>query len=93
MRVRVDQRRQPIRTRLYRLTYVPNMVLTWSSQVNPACSAQSLVVPDLIEGQDYLFRIRAENRFGFGPSIETPQGTRTRDPVRKSFYHQVPHQI
>lgn len=51
-------------------------------QVNPACAAQSLVVPDLINGQDYLFRIRAENRFGFGPFTETVEGTKARDPIR-----------
>lgn len=51
-------------------------------QVNPACAAQSLVVPDLINGQEYLFRIRAENRFGFGPFTETPEGTKARDPIR-----------
>lgn len=51
-------------------------------KVNPACAAQSLVVPDLINGQEYLFRIRAENRFGFGPFTETLEGTRARDPIR-----------
>lgn len=53
-------------------------------QVNPTCAAQSLVVPDLIEGQEYLFRIRAENRFGSGPFVETIQRTKARDPIRKS---------
>lgn len=52
--------------------------------MNPACAAQSLVVPDLINGQEYLFRIRAENRFGFGPPAETTEGTKARDPIRKS---------
>lgn len=51
-------------------------------KVNPACAAQSLVVPDLINGQEYLFRIRAENRFGFGPFTETIEGTKARDPIR-----------
>lgn len=51
-------------------------------KVNPACAAQSLVVPDLINGQEYLFRIRAENRFGFGPFTETMEGTKARDPIR-----------
>lgn len=53
-------------------------------QVNPTCAAQSLVVPDLIEGQEYLFRIRAENRFGFGPFVETIERTKARDPIRES---------
>lgn len=52
-------------------------------QVNPACAAQSLVVPDLIHGQEYLFRIRAENRFGFGPYAETLEGAKARDPIRE----------
>lgn len=51
-------------------------------QVNPACAAQSLVVPDLNEGQEYFFRVRAENRFGFGPYIATIQRTKARDPIR-----------
>lgn len=52
-------------------------------KVNPACAAQSLVVPDLINGQEYLFRIRAENRFGFGPYTETVEGAKARDQIRK----------
>ncbi|TWW80211.1 Titin [Takifugu flavidus] len=51
------------------------------TKVNPACAAQSLVVPDLINGQEYLFRIRAENRFGFGPFAQTIEGTKARDPI------------
>ena len=54
------------------------------SQVNPACSAQSLVVADLIGGEEYLFRVRAENRFGFGPYAETVDGSMARDPIRMS---------
>lgn len=46
------------------------------------CASQSLVVPDLIHGEEYLFRIRAENRFGFGPFVETTEGTKARDPIR-----------
>lgn len=53
------------------------------TKVNPACASQSLVVPDLVEGQDYLFRIRAENRFGIGPALETFQRTRAKDPIRE----------
>lgn len=53
-------------------------------KVNPACAAQSLVVADLINGQDYIFRIRAENRFGFGPVVETTEGIKARDPIRTS---------
>lgn len=51
------------------------------TKVNPACASQSLVVPDLVEGQDYLFRIRAENRFGIGPALETFQRTKAKDPI------------
>lgn len=51
-------------------------------KVNPTCAAQSLVVADLINGQEYLFRIRAENRFGFGPFAETMERTKARDPIR-----------
>lgn len=53
------------------------------TKCNPACAAQSFIVPDLIEGQDYLFRIRAENRFGFGPLVETIERSKARDPIRK----------
>lgn len=53
------------------------------TKVNPTCTTQSLVVPDLIEGQEYLFRIRAENRFGFGPHTTTTQETKAKDPIRK----------
>lgn len=55
-------------------------------QVNPACAAQSLVVPDLNYGQEYIFRIKAENRFGFGPYAETPEGARAQDPIRKCLH-------
>lgn len=53
------------------------------TKVNPACGSQSFVVPDLIEGQEYLFRVRAENRFGMGPYIDTIQRTKATDPIRK----------
>lgn len=59
------------------------------TKVNPACATQSLVVPDLIEGQEYLFRVRAENRFGLGPHITTIQRTKARDPIRKCICKQV----
>lgn len=59
------------------------LTLVSFSQVNTACASQSLVIPDLIGGQDYLFRIRAENRFGFGPFVETTDSIRARDPIRK----------
>ncbi|KAJ8416947.1 hypothetical protein AAFF_G00328250 [Aldrovandia affinis] len=51
------------------------------TKVNPACGSQSFVVPDLIGGEDYLFRVRAENCFGMGPLIETIQRTKARDPI------------
>ncbi|XP_033934085.1 titin-like [Pseudochaenichthys georgianus] len=51
------------------------------TKVNPACAAQSLVIPDLINGQEYIFRIRAENRFGFGPLAETELPTKATDPI------------
>lgn len=57
------------------------------TKVNPACAMQSLVVPDLIEGQEYLFRIRAENCFGLGPHTTTIQRTKARDPIRKCILY------
>ncbi|KAJ8352204.1 hypothetical protein SKAU_G00236800 [Synaphobranchus kaupii] len=51
------------------------------TKVNPACGSQSFVVPDLIEGQEYLFRVRAENSLGMGKHVETIQRTRARDPI------------
>lgn len=57
------------------------------TKVNPACAAQSLVVPDLNEGQEYFFRIRAENSFGLGPHTATIQRTKARDPIRKCILY------
>lgn len=59
-----------------------NVTLTLFFQVNPTCATQSLVVTDLIVGEEYLFRVRAENRFGFGPYVETEEGTKAKDPIR-----------
>lgn len=53
------------------------------TKVNPACASLSTVVPDLSVGQDYLFRIRAENSVGLGPYYVTIQRTTARDPIRK----------
>lgn len=47
------------------------------------CAGTSFTVPDLIDGQEYFFRVTAENRFGTGPPISTIQRTRARDPIRK----------
>lgn len=57
--------------------------------MNPACATQSVVVPDLINGQEYIFRVRAENLFGFGPFVETTEGTRAKDPIRTSEFSLV----
>lgn len=54
----------------------------WTT-VNANCGSTSFVVPDLISGQEYFFRVRAENRFGVGPPAETIQRTTARDPIRK----------
>lgn len=59
--------------------------------MNTACTSQSLVVPDLYEGHEYLFRIRAENRFGFSPFVETVEGTKARDPIRMTLCFYVRH--
>lgn len=59
---------------------LPNL---FYSQVNAACASQAFVVPGLLEGQDYLFRVRAENRLGFGPFTETTEPIRARDPICK----------
>lgn len=53
------------------------------TKVNPACGTLSMMVADLSKGQDYLFRIRAENSLGFGPHFVTEEGIRARDPIRK----------
>lgn len=52
-------------------------------QVNAACASQAYVVPGLLEGQDYLFRVRAENRLGFSPFTVTTEPVRARDPICK----------
>lgn len=59
------------------------LLITVHHQVNPAYTSQSLVVPDLIGGEEYLFRVKAENRFGFGPYAETIEGAKAKDPIRK----------
>ncbi|KAJ8416941.1 hypothetical protein AAFF_G00328190 [Aldrovandia affinis] len=51
------------------------------TKVNPACASQAFVVPDLLEGQEYLFRVCAENRLGFGPHVETTEVAKARDPI------------
>ena len=53
------------------------------TKVNPNCVSTSFVVPDLIAGQEYFFRVRAENRFGVGAPAETIQRTTARDPICK----------
>ncbi|CAG5962790.1 unnamed protein product, partial [Menidia menidia] len=53
------------------------------TKVNAACASQAYVVPGLLEGQDYLFRVRAENRLGFGPFTVTTDPVRARDPICK----------
>lgn len=54
----------------------------WTT-ASPACASMAFVVPNLLEGQDYLFRVRAENRLGFGPFTETTEPVRARDPICK----------
>lgn len=65
-------------------------------QVNAACASQAFVVPGLLEGQDYLFRVRAENRLGFGPFTVTVDPARAGDPICERtldffFSAQTPH--
>ena len=52
-------------------------------QVNATCASQAYVVPGLLEGQEYLFRVRAENRLGFSPYTVTSEPARARDPICK----------
>lgn len=52
-------------------------------QVNAACASQAYVVQGLLEGQDYLFRVRAENRLGFSPFTVTTDPVRAQDPICK----------
>lgn len=54
----------------------------WTT-VNAACANMAFVVPDLLEGQEYLFRVRAENRLGMGPFTVTKEPARARDPICK----------
>lgn len=55
--------------------------------MNATCASQAYVVPGLLEGLDYMFRVRAENRLGFGPFTETAEPVRARDPICKK--HQL----
>lgn len=55
--------------------------------MNAACASQAYVVPGLLEGQDYLFRVRAENRLGFGPFTITTEPARARDPICEDRLH------
>lgn len=58
-----------------------DLLLVSGLQVNAACASQAYVVPGLLEGQDYLFRVRAENRLGFGPFTTTTEPAHARDPI------------
>lgn len=49
--------------------------------VHQACCSQAFVVPKLVEGSEYFFRVRAENRLGMGPLTETKEPARARDPI------------
>ncbi|XP_064868260.1 titin-like [Oncorhynchus nerka] len=51
--------------------------------VNQCCFSQAYVVEGLLEGQEYVFRVRAENRLGMGPLTETTEPARARDPICK----------
>lgn len=51
--------------------------------VKQACASQAFVVSNLVEGNDYLFRVRAENRLGMGPFTETTEPIKARDPICK----------
>ena len=51
------------------------------TKVNPACTAQSIVVTDLMFETEYLFRVKAENMFGFGPAVTTEDPARATDPI------------
>jgi titin len=61
------------------------------TKVNPNCGSTSFVVPDLIAEQQYFFRVRAENRFGIGPPVETIQRTTARDPICKLLILSLKH--
>lgn len=37
----------------------------------------------LTEGNQYLFRVAAENQYGRGPFVETPKPIKALDPLRK----------
>lgn len=52
--------------------------------VNQCCFSQAYIVEGLLEGQEYVFRVRAENRLGMGPFTETTEPARARDPICKS---------
>lgn len=70
-----------------KLHFSPKLILCcdWliCYQVNTACASQAYVVPGLLEGQEYLFRVRAENRLGFGPFTVTTDPVRAQDPICK----------
>lgn len=64
--------------------------MVYGLQVNAACASQAYVVPGLLEGQDYLFRVRAENRLGFGPFTMTTDPAHARDPICEDKFMQIP---
>lgn len=63
--------------------------MVYGLQVNAACASQAYVVPGLLEGQDYLFRVRAENRLGFGPFTTTTEPAHARDPICEDKFMQI----
>ena len=53
---------------------------TWSVATND-CSKTAFRIMKLVEGKDYYFRIKAENKFGVGPPAETSKPVRAKHPI------------
>jgi titin len=54
----------------------------WSS-LSTTSKKKSHMAKHLTEGNQYLFRVAAENQYGRGPFVETPKPIKALDPLRE----------
>lgn len=55
------------------------------SPLSTTSKKKSHMAKHLNEGNQYLFRVAAENQYGRGPFVETPKPIKALDPLRELF--------